>query len=397
MAVIVQADPFLGLIRKIGYSVGLEYVLTRSAALVEMYVRERRASLASWRTLVSDGFDREDTAAKGRKTPAEHIGDVLSTLNLIKLSGQQLVPLHGLEAASILRRSLVDDSTFLRALSFLLTVYIIEADGDIFLNCLYSSFEVDRCRELLTAMIERKRRLASSAIRNPSLRQKLYDVISIKTQTGQTRGSSGRFSSPFAKRHTPLDARAVPKVNISEDYIDKVLQSRKGWARELGLFEGTTVSSSGNALLSELSRLGLQDSDGPYLFWPYESDLQRLRIEAETICSPRLRQWDLLTSVATATLGAVTQVFDPHGDYEGAIGMLRECYALYKVGNTPMSSIRHQLPIYVAQPCVVALCSARAKLVFPLPAIIDHEQRSSSRRLAVTNIRGTEGGIVFRD
>ena len=58
MAVIVQSDPHQMLIRKVGYSVGLESLVERASALANMYADKKRITLSDWRDLVANVFHR---------------------------------------------------------------------------------------------------------------------------------------------------------------------------------------------------------------------------------------------------------------------------------------------------------------------------------------------------
>src|SRR6266480_5213725 len=175
MAVIVQADPYQSLIRKIGYSVGLENLVERVKKLVGLYVRDRAVGAGAFRDLVEKDFRR--------KNAAEHFANFYGTLNLVRVivrdhSGglpnhvkrpgvpKALEPMYQLDSLSILRRLFVsDDAKFDKALKVVLTQCIVEADGDVFLNALLSDFQLDEMKARLESMVHTKRRLLRSVIR----------------------------------------------------------------------------------------------------------------------------------------------------------------------------------------------------------------------------------------
>src|SRR5262245_40127107 len=115
MAVIVPADPYQKLIRKISYSVCLAAVLQRAITLTQLYVSERQLSCAAWRDLIVNSFHRKDDGKADKKTAVEHIADFFRELKLIRVSNQVVTPLHGLEVLSILWRHLESDEQRLRA------------------------------------------------------------------------------------------------------------------------------------------------------------------------------------------------------------------------------------------------------------------------------------------
>lgn len=407
MAVIVQSDPYKALIRKIGYSVGLESIMSRATALVELYVEQRSLSIATWRKLVVDVFHRKETDSTGKKSGAGHIADFFSTLNLLRVTNQSITPLHGLEVLSILWRYLETSDERQTAMAVVLSVYLLEADGDIFLNLLNTEFDEELGCRALEQMVSRKRDLLTTVIRHPALQQKIFDVVSIKTHAQPKRapGPGSHEHSPFSRRQQPLSdsKRSLPlsgssasPVTVSDDYIRKALQTRKGWARDLGLFSEAATTEDGTRILGGLRNIGLWDHSGVFLFWPYERDLRRLQIDPAALGSRALSEWDVLTSIAASRYGLPVAAADTQ-QTEHLIKRFRDLHRLYKEGNRVAGTIRHLLPLYVAQPVVVASCVARNTAVPPIPALIASELVSPERTIQFGNIRGTEGGIAVRE
>jgi hypothetical protein len=407
MAVIIQADPYQLLMRKIGYSVGLEAVVVRSSALADLYSRERQLTASAWKALVAGEFGRKDSSDGNRKAAYEHIADFFSTIQLLKLLNHQITPLHGLEVLSILYRILPPGDERMLGLQLVVLTYLLEADGDILLNLLQAGFDETVARDLLVALVRRKREFLSKAIRHPALQQKIFDLVAIKNQVQSGHKRTGTSPpSRFARRQEPLAAGRrtasltrpdEPVVDISEDYMGKAIQTRKGWCREFKLFGEKELTEAGRRLLNEAAALGLRDSSGAFLFWPFTEDLRKLQIEPSLIGAPALREWDLLTSVASAISGVTARSECDEKCRDLVVGDLMEYQHKYREGNRSRGSIRHQLPLYIAQPVIVAVAAGRHSSIPPLPAILEIERASAKRRVNFTNIRGTEGGISVKD
>src|SRR5574341_617380 len=304
MAVIVQTDPYQGLIRKIGYSVGLELLLDRVKKLTDLYVRNRSLSLGMFRDLVEKTF--------GRKNAVEHFANFYGTLNLLRIIARNIEPLYQLDSLSILRRLFAEESDrFNATVKLVLTQSIIEADGDIFLNGLLSEFQLPDLKGRLESMVETKRRRLSEVMRTPHLLSKIYQIVDIKNQsTAQTDGEKrvesvarGRFpkrTEPLdaSRRTSPLNAIAAVGVNIPQDYLDKITQTRKGWAEDLGLFQGKERTEKGKLLLQELGKsvLSMDEELRTALFWGYSSDLKKIRVMPKDIGAHDCQAWDLLSA-----------------------------------------------------------------------------------------------------
>jgi len=404
MVDIVQLDPYQCLIRKIGYSVGLESLLERVVSLVDLYVEQRALSLTAFKDLVENTFKR--------KNATEHFADVYGTLNLVKLIGKNIHPLHNLETLSILRRFLKgNDTAFLTATKTILMLSILEADGDIFLNGLYSDFEPKAFRLALINMIKKKRESVGYIIKSYSALRKVYSVIDIKSQPSQ-KGNESREPwesgmSKFARRTGPLDVvrrttslsdQVNEEVEVPDDYLRKVPTTRKSWAENLDLFANGKKTGKGLNLLETLDKhLQIKQKTGCYVLWPYSKDLAQLQIKPADIMAPEITPWLLICAMAEGISSIELEPFDEKTDYSAVIDQLRKFHKLYREGNTTYGSIRHQLPLYIAEPCTVALCSADTKKIPPLPSIIDAETKRAFRRVNRIVISGTEGGIVFSE
>jgi hypothetical protein len=236
--------------------------------------------------------------------------------------------------------------------------------------------------------------------------KKVYGIIDIENQPTNKGGSKGERLGRMQRRTVPLDSyrrreplstRPNPKGNpISDDYLKKVTGTRKGWAKDLDLFEGNQKTKKGSSLLDALSDLGFKDgASGAYIFWPYSSDLERLRIKPKDIDMKRdLKPWDLLYTIAKAN-NIKAGIHSDKADYSGVVDELHNYWRLYREGNTAVGNIRHHLPLYIAEPCVVAFSVGSSRDIPPLPEIIKSERTRRHRRFQEIGIRGTEGGLLF--
>lgn len=389
MAAIVQHDPYQNLIRKIGYSVGLESLLERVLSLVDSYVALRGLSLVAFRELVENEFKR-------KKNAWEHFADVYGTLNLVKLVGTGIHPLHNLETLSILRRYLTDnDAVFISAAKIVLTQAILEADGDIFLNALASDFEPQSFKLLVVEMVKKKRQLIRNVIKSTGALKKIYSIIDIKSQPSQkgrhaselVENNVSKFakrteSLDIVKRTTPLSDGISEEVDVPEDYLRKVPVTRKGWAEDLSLFENGQKTVKGSNLLEMLDKyLHAKQETGCYVLWPYSKDLAQLQIRPKDIGSPDINPWLLICAIAKGIGNVDVEPYDSKRDYSQVMAQLKEFHRLYQRGNITYGSIRHQLPLYIAEPSIVALYSANLQSIPPLPDIVDAEAKENSAGL----------------
>lgn len=404
MAVITQDNPYKVLIRKIGYSVGLEDLLWRVTKLTNLYVENRGLSLAMFADLVNNNFSRQ--------TDPRHFADFYGTLNLVRVIRRSLDVLYVLDTLSILRRLFTnDDKRFTSALVTVLTQSILEADGDIFLNALEVDFEAPKVKLQLEKMIYGKRDLITRhAIKSLDLIEDIYRIIDIESFEPKQKSVNNNLkkeSSRFEVRRTPLDddkritslsAAQENVVHISDDYLRKAPPRRKKWAEDLELFSGNEKTLKGQNLLNTLGgKLRFKQSSDYYTFWPYSHDLAKIQIKPEDIDFQYMNAWDLLCSIGEATSSVTVLPCDDEENHKELIDLLHYFYELYREGNVVQGKIRHQLPIYIAEPCLVSYCVANSRNIPDLPNILNIEGKKPFRRIQRIIIRGTEGAIVFKE
>jgi hypothetical protein len=404
MVAIVPDDPLECLMRKIGYSVGLEKLLKRVQLLTDLYVAQRRLSYAAFKELVETSYERRGQEA------TEDFADFYKELHLLQVAWKTAYPLYTLDTLSILRRFLAnDEALFSSACKVVLVHAVLEADGDIFLNTLAADFDPMKFKALAEDMIIKKRQPMKEVGASRAYLRKVYDIINIESQTSN-RGNRGKKpaegESRFERRTEPLgmtEKRTKPladeldgSIVISDDVLRKVPRTRKAWAKDFGLFGESSITEKGKHLLSVLdSDLSMKQDSGCYICWPYSRDLAKIRIEPEKIGAIGYGPWDLLVTIAKGTANVGVERFKDKGDYSEIIALLKDFYRLYQEGNVERGSIRLQLPLYIAQPCLVGLFGARCQDIPPLPEIIDVEVKKEVRRVERVAIRETEGGITF--
>jgi len=402
MAAITQSNPHECLIRKVGYSVGLELLLKRVIDLVELYVREGNVSYVDWVHLVEEIWGRKpkEKPKKARKDkskkeipPYEHLADVYNSIKLINLVNKKIIVIYGLETLAILRKYFAnDDDKFKKSTIFILLLYILENDGDIFLNCIAGNFQRNDVRKLLISMIEIKRAAIKASIKNVRVLEKIFNIVDIQSFSS----NKGDKESPFKRRTTPLSGQPPLKpTEISDSQLDHTINPRKGWASDLELFEGKNISSSGKKMIEEFNLLKMQDNNtGSIQFWPYENALKKLMLNTDIMGIPKLNNWMIINSIAKTYGGILDDEVEELSKDDNEV--LKTLHDLYRSNNPIRGLIRNQLPIYIAYPCFTAIKISNKEPYLNLPNIIEYEISKGQRRIDKTNIRGTEGGLVFR-
>ncbi len=392
MVAIVQRDPFSVLIRKIGYSVGLENTRERFGDIVEVYARDREISAA---TLLSE-------LVSGRWRLSTHnVVDVLSSLNIITVNSGSIDVQFGLDAAAVLRNLIRDDDRFSVALDAVFCALILIADGDIFLNCLAADFEPEAVRNGLLRMVHSKRALAYEAIRLSALREKVDRIINIESQRGN-RGSAGvgkgvnllTRTQPLGREAGPLSASSEAAPAVSADYLRKVPPRRRDWAKSIGLYDVKGRTARGDRLLSLLAKAGVRSSDGSYALWPFLPELTALHLNKDTAPWPTLEFHDMCMVVQRAFRedGEDGERVMDAGEQAHFIEL---AYRQYKTLNLPKSALRNELPLRVAYLAELGWNVAASK-GGALSHILYDGQLSASDTIEFRASRNNEGALVIR-
>ena len=388
MAATIHRDPYEGLIRKIGYSVGLEATRERTRELVDAYVANQSLTATQWTDLVHNRW--------GLQT--DHIGKVFAELNLVRVSGGAADVLFGLDALAILRGSL-GPTEFENALDAVLLALILIADADVFLNCLAAKFQPEAVEKELLAMIRDKRASAYKAIKLGALREKVDRVINIETQRTNKGGAlAGRGidglkrTSALETKDRPLSPPADATPTISEDYLRKVPPRRRDWARSIGLFGEAHITPRGALLLNLLGQHGCQFDDGPYTIWPFEPELARLHL------TPATAPWATLTFGQLVAL--IDRAFLSGRGSRPTVGIeawLRQIFDEYKKLNVQKSMLRNELPLRVAY-LVQLGTNVGVGTSLGIDSILDTSGTAAqSARVQLRSSRNHEGSIVIRE
>ncbi len=397
MVVITQANPYLTISRKIGYSVGLESLNERVFELVKLYDTEKGLSFASFTNLVEKTY--------ARKNAVEHFANFYGTLNLVRLVGRDIEPLFRLDTLAILRRLFLDDEPkFLLCQRIILTLLIIEADGDVFLNGLFADFKPNEMKTKLEAMSFTKIQRLQTVFPTKALLAQMASIINIKNQTQKNAISDeklGRFEKrkmplEMGKRTTSLDTSVYLTQNISEDYLDKTSKTRKGWAQDLLLFKGEKRTAIGDKLLSFLFEniVSTDIERSCILYWGYKSDLDRIRVDPSKISAISFEEWDLISQISKAYKGETSVGTQKLSD-DQLYKLFLKMHQLYREASSSRGSIRNSLPLYIAEPILAAYCVAKNIRLPDINAYLKKEFTRPVRRIQRMIIRGTLGALYF--
>lgn len=390
MVATVLRDPFTSLIRKVGYSAGLESTRSRLADLVELYARDREVTTAAWRNLVESQW--------GLKT--HNIADVFSALNLLTVNQGAVDIQFGLDGLAIAKLNCAEGS-FSDAADAIFCVLILIADADIFLNCLSVDFEPEAVREVLLKMVASKRALAYEAIRLGGLREKVNRIINIEAQrTNRGSASSGRGvnlltrTQPLAGTAGPLSPSPDAEPKISDDYLRKVPPKRRDWAKSIGLYGEQGKTERGVKLLEALSAKGIRNNDGSYGFWPFEPELTALHLTPSSAPWPTVSFEQLCDIVEGIFRPAAGQL--PLLDDDDQFATFLDAFKAYKSLNTPKSALRGELPLRVARLFQLGW-NVTSNHRLSLTHLLSHESTLSRYRVETRSSRSHEGALILRN
>jgi hypothetical protein len=394
MAAIAQSDPYSIVSRKIGYSVGLEYLVRNVSRLVDAYVKDERLTPANWLTLVTSesGFGREPSAQ-------EHFANFYFSLALIRKIGREIHSLHRLDSLSILRRSIGNDDDYAKALRFVMAHAVTESDGDIFLNALAGFFSRDKSKANIEHCLQCKWDAFTHVIVGEGPRRRLWDHLRVKTY--QSDKKSKTAGGNIGVRTQSIDAALRRTSTTTDDfnlavpdkYFDKALTPRRGWSLDLGLSQTRgELTPLGEAFLNVLNTLGLQV--GPaYVFWPYPHELIPIKIDPAKLSNAIRSPWEILSAISTAWGSSE----EPKAWSDNELSkFVKDVYDKYRSGDVSKRLLRQQLPLFVLYPVYVAYCVANQRGHVHLPTFIDMKSKESSRKFNLVAIRGTEGAIEVR-
>lgn len=402
MAGTAHSDPYSIFLRKIGYSVGLEYTAERVGDLSSRYLQDRDVTAATWHELVTGG---KDEGGWGRDRSAEkHIGDFFYSLRLIQRTSGDVLALENLDAIAIADELLNGETERRSARDFLFLWAIITNDGEIFVNLLLAGFEESLIKDTLTSMMLKKRVDAIEALKGKGSTQRINRVITIERQE-KNRGSSGAKQSVKSLRRTEplqperrgrLDSDEDAGVEFSEDYFRKVPQRRRDWAIALGLWdEEKGLTQRGTDFLDGLRKSGYIDSTNCFTYWPMDYELVRHGFRPDLFGEETKSLWTCLVDFAGAYAGVRVKPYSD-GDRDAAVKLTGEMIEVFRSLHVRKAMLRRELPITIAYPSAVALSCARSDEVLDLPAAIQAEQKGGQRRVAFRQSRHTGGALSIK-
>jgi len=388
-----RSNPFTIFIRKIGYSVGLEHTVERMRDFASLYANRETIGYADINRMLHD----PKPAGWGLDKNNEHVLDVMRSLDVISVRNGDVGVLEAGDALGILRKR-QDEQAFDASLQFIFAESLLRADGDIFLNALTACFDPSEFRDRIQRLIEFKWAKLESMFQSSQHRGAIYQAINIEVQENN-RGSRGRAGgltahredSPFAQRGNLLAATARPEPRVSDAYLKKALPRRKAWAVALNLSNPDgTMTPLGEQFVQHLVNAGF---GGPscMAMWPlaYETKTPTFAglqfPEATTI----LDSWSYFSLIRRA-LGGVTgeRPLDEQVQTEG-VSQLRSILKAYRSLNLSKSIVRTELPARVAY-LVMLASTDRQALAFPVPDIVELEQKRPSPRLMARRSRLAE-------
>ena len=403
MAATAHSDPYAVFLRKIGYSVGLEFTAERVAGLVTRYLHDRDLTVGGWNELVTG--KKEDGNWGRDKSAEKHIADFLHSLRLIQRTGGDVLVLENLDAMAIVTSILKNTVDQDAARDFLLLWSILVNDGEIFVNLLLAGFHEQRIKDTLRAMMLRKRDDIQKLMAGKASARRISRVIAIERQE-KNKGSAGASRSVASLRRTePLQVERGSRRTANEDewnepsddYIRKVPPRRRDWASSLDLWDSERglLSQRGHEFIDRLRRTGYIDAQDRFTFWPMDYELVRSGFRPDLFGDSTRSLWTCLVDFGDAYAGL--RVKPPaEGDTDAVLSLIGDMMNIFRNLHVRKAMLRRELPVTVAYPAAVALACATETPVLNLPAVVVEEQKGEERRLAFRQSRNIGGTLSVK-
>jgi hypothetical protein len=398
MGAIALSNPFQICVRRIGYSVGLEFLRERVCDIVDLYAAKGDIAAHDWERLVTaprpDGWGRREDAT-------QHIADFMAELGVLRRHHRKIEILRSLEVFSIVVRGLNTNAQgAFPFLAPLILASVVEADGDVFLNAVASAFDDKRFLELLQDALAFKRDTLKDAFPQATMLRYIDEAVSVRLKDKASSTTAGkRFNAADLKNKLFPDQRieaAGPSEDddVWKDYLRKVPGRRKSWAADLGVFDADGPTEVGAALLRRLAAEGLCLPSGAFAFWPYTHEAARLHAGIPRGRMTTITPWALL-EVCVRSFGHEPEPFSDSLDLRLEFAAdLQEVLSLLRRGS-PRGALQHDLPIFIAAPAVTGLRIGRGRRPYSFAEQLHAEFRRADRLLDHIRIQGTEGGIAF--
>lgn len=402
MAATVHSDRYGIFLRKIGYSVGLEFTLKRVNFLTSRYLKNRDISLATWRELVL-GDEKEGNFGRKQESAIKNMADFFSSLQLIQRTEGDILVLENLDAIAIATESLSDLEKRLIAQDFIFLWAILVNDGEIFVNFLLSDFEETRIQGTLSKMIIYKRHTLIKAMPGKDIEKIVSRVVNIERQKKNKGGAGLGQSIESLRRTEPLEGSKKISSNssvdeiidISDDYLKKVSQTRKDWAKSLGLWSNETgLTELGKHFKETLISLKYIIDGEFFVFQPMDFELIRSGFK-ENLLGETKSLWETLIDFGQAYSRRDVKNFE-HPDSNELVSQLDSMMRIYRSLHVRKSMLRREMAITVAFPAIVAIACAKREPIIDVPATLDFEQKGGQRRIVFRRSRNTGGALSVR-
>jgi hypothetical protein len=345
-------------IKKVGYSVGLESLQKRAFDFAKAYAGNPSLRMTTWSDLVH----------KKWKLKSDHVSDVFAAFEIVRISNQEPIAGHIGEALGICARQMSDD-ILVEAVRYLVALTVIQHDGDIFLNGLQASFQKGRFVQLLMDALTWKRELLFRLFSGYPEREAIVNAIRIDRQRTNVGGAAARRGLVASHDGRPLSARidslqlGLPKrADLgrfdapSDDYVEKVLVTRKGWAESLGLYGATGITAAGTAFLTSLASNGYGSHAGFMYVWPTRFEVEKARFDPSNFGDLGLRDTaelhrDILRAISDDN-GKTNQAA------EEAAKFVTKVFDDFQALAVNRAMIRNELPIAVLSSVAAATAHA---------------------------------------
>lgn len=392
MVDIVQSNETKLLIRKIGYSVGLESTLERFALLIEVYVRDRQLSDPSWQKLVKEGFGRDPQTRK-------HFESFFSVLGIFSVENGRPVSHSVLDSGALLRHYFEDDEvSYKSALRALLLYALTLADGELFGSLISTNFDRDSYESALTSFRQEKLRIFYESYKNKFDREKLHQIIDFQEVSGTTekKALGGALRGPFAGMRD-VSNRDIEdcRVTLSGDWYKKVPGRRQAWAEDIGLFSKGKQTDQGQRYIAALTSLldpTLRQLPDPIILMPLATEMLARNVT-----------WQLPDEIAishSAFLEAISSTFLSNDDLRTRKKKLdldhlaRKFFDQFSKADTRFQMLRKELPYLVFAQVVLGICAANRWPIGKLQVELE-DLAKEDRSILLRTSRPSVFGISF--
>lgn len=354
-----QAADFAIFMRKIGYSVGLENVVGRASDFGRAYASVESFRAAEWVRLVRERWNLK----------SDHVGDFFSALGIVRIVNREPIPGPFGEALGILAQRM-DDAEYQHAVKFIVLLTLISHDGDVFLNALGCGFKREDFKALLLQAIRTKREVLFKIFQSYQEQEAVFHAVAIDRQR-TNRGSAGGKTLDSLAKGRPLKSRSLglglpQKLDLthledpSEDYLDKVLVTRRGWAEALELFQDGELTDRAVALLSMLRERSFGTGAGSFLVWPTSFEISKARFDLGTFTSiPIKSTLDRMHILMDALQQGGKYRPSPSPSGASLVQYFTDIYGGYRALSQNRAMIRNELPLEVLGAVWFSECYAK--------------------------------------